>query len=40
MMQVESDQPDGTVADVYQDGYEMAGKVLQAAQVTVSSDDA
>ncbi|MFO7833748.1 MAG: nucleotide exchange factor GrpE [Halohasta sp.] len=40
MMRVDSDQPDGTVADVYQDGYEMAGKVLQAAQVTVSSDDA
>ncbi|MEA1930788.1 MAG: nucleotide exchange factor GrpE [Euryarchaeota archaeon] len=39
MMRVDSDQPDGTVADVYQDGYEMAGKVLQAAQVTVSSDD-
>jgi molecular chaperone GrpE len=39
MMQVDSDQPNGTVADVYQDGYEMAGKVLQAAQVTVSSDD-
>src|SRR6056297_74881 len=39
MMQVDSDQPEGTVADVYQDGYEMAGKVLQAAQVTVSSDD-
>jgi len=40
MMRVDSDQPDGTVADVYQDGYEMAGKVLQTAQVTVSSDDA
>jgi len=40
MMQVDSDQPDGTVADVYQDGYEMAGKMLQAAQVTVSSNDA
>jgi len=40
MMNVASDQPDGTVADVYQAGYEMAGKVLQAAQVTVSSDDA
>jgi len=40
MMRVEGDQPDGTVVDVYQDGYEMAGKVLQAAQVTVSSDDA
>jgi len=40
MMNVDSNQPDGTVADVYQAGYEMAGKVLQAAQVTVSSDDA
>ncbi|WP_253736592.1 nucleotide exchange factor GrpE [Halohasta salina] len=39
MMRVEGDQPDGTIVDVYQDGYEMAGKVLQAAQVTVSSDD-
>ncbi|MFC4449441.1 nucleotide exchange factor GrpE [Halorussus aquaticus] len=36
MMQVESDQPEGTVADVYQPGYEMAGKVLRTAQVTVS----
>jgi molecular chaperone GrpE len=40
MLQVESDQPEGTIADVYQHGYEMAGKVLQAAQVTVSSNDA
>ena len=39
MMRVEGDQPEGTVVDVYQDGYEMAGKVLQEAQVTVSSDD-
>ena len=39
MMRVDGDQPDGTIVDVYQDGYEMAGKVLQAAQVTVSSDD-
>ena len=36
MMQVESDQPEGTVADVYQPGYEMGDKVLRAAQVTVS----
>ncbi|UPV99211.1 nucleotide exchange factor GrpE [Halorussus gelatinilyticus] len=36
MMQVESDQPEGTVADVYQPGYEMGEKVLRAAQVTVS----
>ena len=36
MMKVESDQPKGTVADVYQPGYEMGEKVLRAAQVTVS----
>ena len=39
MMQVESDQPEGTVADVYQPGYEMDEKVLRAAQVTVSEGD-
>jgi molecular chaperone GrpE len=39
MMQVESDQPEGTVADVYQPGYEMGDKVLRAAQVTVSEGD-
>ncbi|WP_232687532.1 nucleotide exchange factor GrpE [Halobacterium zhouii] len=38
MMRVESDQPAGTVASVYRPGYEMGGKVLQAAQVTVSED--
>jgi molecular chaperone GrpE len=38
MMRVESDQPEGTVADVYRPGYEMAGSVIQAAQVTVSDD--
>ena len=36
---VESDQPAGTIADVHRPGYEMAGKVLQEAQVTVSEDD-
>ena len=36
MMRVESDQPADTVAEVYRPGYEMAGKVIQAAQVTVS----
>jgi len=36
VMQVESDQPEGHVADVYRPGYRMAGKILQAAQVTVS----
>ncbi|MFB6102557.1 MAG: nucleotide exchange factor GrpE [Haloplanus sp.] len=38
MMRVESDQPEGTVADVYRPGYEMAGAVIQEAQVTVSDD--
>ncbi|CQH53581.1 DnaJ/DnaK ATPase stimulator GrpE [Halobacterium hubeiense] len=36
MMRVDSDQPEGTVADVYRSGYEMGGKVLRPAQVTVS----
>ncbi len=36
LMRVDSDQPEGTVADVHRPGYEMAGKVLRAAQVTVS----
>jgi molecular chaperone GrpE len=36
MMRVESDQPDGTVVDVYRPGYEMAGSIIQEAQVTVS----
>ena len=39
MMRVESDQPEGTVADVYQPGYEMGEKVLRAAQVTVSEGE-
>lgn len=36
MMRVPSDDPEGTVAEVYRPGYEMGGKVLRAAQVTVS----
>ena len=40
MMRVDSDQPEGTVADVYQAGYEMGEKVIRAAQVTVSTGDA
>lgn len=36
LMRVESDVPEGTVADLHRPGYEMAGKVLRAAQVTVS----
>ncbi|SFG78218.1 molecular chaperone GrpE [Halopelagius inordinatus] len=39
MMRVDSDQPEGTVADVYQPGYEMAEKVIREAQVTVSTGD-
>ncbi|MFC4356383.1 nucleotide exchange factor GrpE [Halobium salinum] len=39
MMRVDSDQPEGTVEDVYQPGYEMADKVIRAAQVTVSKGD-
>lgn len=36
MMRVPSDEPEGTIAEVYRAGYEMGGKVLRAAQVTVS----
>ncbi|MEF8839901.1 MAG: nucleotide exchange factor GrpE [Haloarculaceae archaeon] len=36
LMRVESDQPADTVAQVHRPGYEMAGKVLRPAQVTVS----
>lgn len=39
MQRVDSDQPEGTIADVYQQGYEMAGKILRPARVTVSSDE-
>ena len=39
MMRVDSEHPAGTVADVYKQGYEMAGKVIEAAQVTVSDDE-
>lgn len=38
LLKVESDQPAGTVAEVHRPGYEMAGKVLRAAQVTVAED--
>jgi molecular chaperone GrpE len=39
MMRTESDRPEGTVVDVYRPGYEMAGTVIQEAQVTVSDGD-
>ena len=38
LLRVESDQPAGTVAEVHRPGYEMAGKVLRAAQITVAED--
>ncbi|MEE6208636.1 nucleotide exchange factor GrpE [Salarchaeum sp. III] len=38
MMRVESDQSAGTVVDVYRPGYEMGGKVLRPAQVTVADE--
>jgi molecular chaperone GrpE (heat shock protein) len=37
MVRVDSDQPEGTVAEVFNPGYEMADRVIQAAQVTVST---
>ena len=36
MTRVDSDQPEGAVADVYEPGYEMGEKVLRPAKVTVS----
>ncbi|MFC7070257.1 nucleotide exchange factor GrpE [Halobaculum lipolyticum] len=39
MMRVDSEQPEGTVADVFKEGYEMADKVIEAAQVTVSDEE-
>jgi molecular chaperone GrpE len=39
LMRVDSDRPPGTVVDVYRPGYEMAEKVIQTAQVTVSDGD-
>jgi molecular chaperone GrpE len=36
LMRVDSDQPEGTIEDLHRPGYEMGGKVLRAAQVTVS----
>lgn len=36
MMRVDSDQPKGTIADVYQPGYGMADRVIRPAKITVS----
>ncbi len=40
LLGVESDQPEGTVAELHRPGYEMAEKVLRPAQVTVSEGPA
>ena len=40
MLRVESEQPNGTIHEVYEPGYEMGDRVLTEAQVTVSADDA
>ncbi|OYR76177.1 nucleotide exchange factor GrpE, partial [Halorubrum sp. E3] len=39
MLRVESDQPEGTVHEVYEPGYEMGDRVVSEAKVTVSADD-
>ncbi|EMA00908.1 molecular chaperone GrpE [Haloarcula vallismortis] len=39
LARVDSDQPDGAIADVHRPGYEMADKVLREAQVTVSESE-
>jgi len=39
MLRVESDQPEGTVHEVYEPGYEMGDRVVSEAKVTVSSDE-
>ena len=36
LLRVDSDHPEGTVASLQRPGYEMAGKVIRPAQVTVS----
>jgi len=39
MMKTDSAHPEGTIADVYNPGYEMGEKVIQNAQVTVSNGE-
>jgi molecular chaperone GrpE len=36
MMRVGSEEPEDAIASLYRPGYEMAGKILRPAQVTVS----
>ncbi|MCU4716770.1 nucleotide exchange factor GrpE [Halobacteria archaeon HArc-curdl5-1] len=39
LVRMDSDQPEGTIAQVHRPGYEMAGKVIRTAQVAVSDGD-
>ncbi|WP_096391736.1 nucleotide exchange factor GrpE [Halopenitus persicus] len=39
MLRVDSDQPAGTIAEVFQPGYELGESVIREAQVTVSADE-
>ena len=39
MLRVESDQPEGSIAELYQPGYEMGDSIVREAQVTVSDGD-
>jgi molecular chaperone GrpE len=39
MMRVESERENGEIEDVFRQGYEMGGKVLREAQVTVSDGE-
>ncbi|MFD1569204.1 nucleotide exchange factor GrpE [Halorubrum laminariae] len=39
MLRVESDQPEGTVHEVYEPGYEMGDRVVSEAKITVSADE-
>ena len=39
MMRVDSDRPEGTVAEVFKQGYETADRVIEPAQVTVSEGE-
>ncbi len=39
LVRMDSDQPEGTIAEVHRPGYEMAEKVIRTAQVAVSDSD-
>ncbi|QSG14684.1 nucleotide exchange factor GrpE [Halapricum desulfuricans] len=38
LVRMDSDQPEGTIAEVHRPGYEMADKVIRTAQVAVSDE--